>query len=99
VLHKWWEGREWSEFVSLGMPVSGDAEPEPLASTGAITALHVGSAAPRRVHSRGRRETSITPGGRTLESPRLNGPEVARRRPCSRQQAMTTPQLRARRER
>jgi len=43
VLHKWWEGREWSEFVSLGMPVSGDAEPEPLASTGAITACTWGA--------------------------------------------------------
>ncbi|PYO53247.1 MAG: hypothetical protein DMD84_06735 [Candidatus Rokuibacteriota bacterium] len=43
VLHKWWEDREWSEFVSLGMPVSADAAPEPLASTAAITACTWGA--------------------------------------------------------
>ena len=36
VIHKWWGGRDWSAFVSLGMPVTADAEPTPLSSTGAI---------------------------------------------------------------
>jgi hypothetical protein len=38
VLHKAWDGRNWTPFVSLGMPVTADAGREPLASTGAITA-------------------------------------------------------------
>ena len=38
VIHKWWGGRDWSAFVSLGMPVTADAEPTPLSSTGAIAA-------------------------------------------------------------
>ena len=42
VLHKSWDGHDWSPFVSLGMPVSMDPEPEPLASTGAIAACSWG---------------------------------------------------------
>jgi hypothetical protein len=38
VVHKWWDGRVWSRFVSLGMPVTADSESEPLASTGAVAA-------------------------------------------------------------
>jgi len=42
VLHKWWDGKAWSPFVSLGMPVTADAEPAPLPSTGAIAACSWG---------------------------------------------------------
>ena len=40
VLHKWWDGRTWSAFVSLGMPV--DAERRLLPSTGALAACSWG---------------------------------------------------------
>jgi hypothetical protein len=36
VVHKWWNGSTWSEFASLGMPVS--ANDELLPSTGALAA-------------------------------------------------------------
>jgi len=42
VLHKWWDGKAWSDFESLGMPVTADARPEPLPSTGAIAACSWG---------------------------------------------------------
>ena len=42
VLHKWWDGKAWSPFESLGMPVTADTEPAPLPSTGAIAACSWG---------------------------------------------------------
>ena len=41
ILHKSWDGRAWSPFVSLGMPV--DAERRWLPSAGAVTACTWGS--------------------------------------------------------
>jgi hypothetical protein len=38
IVHRLWDGRDWSPFASLGMPVTADAEPEPLSSTGAVAA-------------------------------------------------------------
>jgi hypothetical protein len=41
MLHRWWNGREWSRFQSLGMPVSSDLVALPF--TGTITACTRGA--------------------------------------------------------
>ncbi len=38
LLHKWWDGKDWSTFESLGMPTTRDAESHPIPFTGAVTA-------------------------------------------------------------
>ncbi len=42
VLHKWWDGQNWSPFESLWMPVRAGTEPRSLPSTGAIAACSWG---------------------------------------------------------
>lgn len=42
VLHRWWDGKAWSQFESLGMPVTADARQKLLPSTGAIAACSWG---------------------------------------------------------
>src|SRR6266571_2451424 len=42
ILHRSWNGREWGEYRSLGMPVTADAERQLLPSTGAISACSWG---------------------------------------------------------
>jgi len=43
IVHKWWNGREWSDFSSLGMPVTADAERQLLPSAGAVAACSWGT--------------------------------------------------------
>lgn len=38
LLHKWWDGKNWSGFESLGMPVQADPHPHRIPLTGPVTA-------------------------------------------------------------
>ena len=43
MLHKSWDGKDWSRFESLGMPIKVDAEHRPIPFTGAIAACTWGT--------------------------------------------------------
>jgi len=43
LLHKWWDGKDWSKFESLGTPRTRDAEQRPIPFTGAVTACTWGA--------------------------------------------------------
>lgn len=38
LLHKWWDGKDWSPFASLGMPLTADGDRRGIPFTGSVTA-------------------------------------------------------------
>ncbi len=38
LLHKWWDGKDWSKFESLGMPTTGDPDSQRIPFTGPVAA-------------------------------------------------------------
>jgi hypothetical protein len=43
MLHKWWDGKDWSRYESLGMPVRHGANPQGIPLTGAVAACTWGA--------------------------------------------------------